>query len=75
VSTRLLGETTEVYGVVEIEGIRVIGSLFANALPGGKVRIIECGIRDDGCFFCRFESVDSNDRVKKRFNSYSPIHT
>lgn len=63
VSVHLVGSRNEVYGVVEIGGIRVIGTLFANASPGGKVRIGECGITTDGCFFCRFESIDSNDKV------------
>lgn len=51
------------YGVVEIEGIRIIGTLFANASPGRKVRIVECGTRDDGCFFCRFQSIGSKDKT------------
>ena len=63
VSVHLIGTRNEVYGVVEIRGIRVIGTLFANASPGDKVRIGECGITTDGCFFCRFESIDSNDKV------------
>lgn len=62
-SIRPVGSRNEVYGVVELGGIRVIGTLFVNASPGGKVRIEECGITTDGCFFCRFESIDSNDKV------------
>lgn len=63
VATRLVGTRKEVYGVVEISGIRVIGTLFANASPGGKVRIGKCGITTEGCFFCCFESLDSSDKV------------
>ena len=62
VSVSLLGGRKEAYGVVDVGGIRVIGSLFANATPGGKVRMVECGINDEGCFFCRFESFIWNDK-------------
>ena len=70
VSVSLVGGRKEVYGVVEIRSIRVIGSLFADATPGGKVRMVECGINNEGCFFCRFESIISNNK-RGRLNSYS----
>ncbi len=55
VSLSFVGGRKEVYGLVQIGGISVIGSLFANAIPGGKVRMVDCGTREDGCFYCRFE--------------------
>ena len=56
-SLSFIGGRKEVYGIIEMGGIRVIGSLSQDAAPGGKVHMVECGIRDDGCFFCRFESI------------------
>jgi hypothetical protein len=46
------------YGVVDIQGIKLIGSLSANTAnttPGTKVRMVECGIRENGCLFYHFD--------------------
>jgi hypothetical protein len=43
------------YGVVDIQGIKLVGSLSANINPGTKVRMVECGIRENGSLFYHFD--------------------
>jgi uncharacterized OB-fold protein len=54
----------ELFGIVDIEGIKLIGSLSSNLSIGMKVRMVECGIRENGSPFYHFERL-------KRLNSYT----
>jgi uncharacterized OB-fold protein len=65
VSVSLIGGSREAYGLVKIGDIRVIGSLPANATSGEVVKMVECGINEEGCFFCRFESIHNTLKCKK----------
>jgi uncharacterized protein len=47
----------ERFGVVDIEGIKLIGSLSSSLTTGMKVRMVECGIRENGFAFYHFESA------------------
>ncbi len=46
----------DLYGVVDMEGIKLIGSLSANVTTGMKVRMVKCGIRENGCLFYHFDA-------------------
>jgi uncharacterized OB-fold protein len=45
----------DLYGLVDMKGIKLIGSLSTNVTNGMKVRMVECGIRENGCLFYRFD--------------------
>ena len=54
----------DLYGVVDMEGIKLIGSLSANVTTGMKVRMVKCGIRENGCLFYHFDTcVKQSSRV------------
>jgi uncharacterized OB-fold protein len=44
------------YGVVDMRGIKLIGSLSGNVTPGMKVRMVKCGIRENGCPYYHFDT-------------------
>jgi uncharacterized OB-fold protein len=46
----------DLYGVVDMRGIKLIGSLSGNVTPGMKVRMVKCGIRENGCLYYHFDS-------------------
>jgi uncharacterized OB-fold protein len=46
----------DLYGVVDMKGIKLIGSLSTKVTTGMKVRMVECGIRENGCLFYRFDA-------------------
>jgi uncharacterized OB-fold protein len=60
-TTSHLHGNEELFGVVDIEGIKLIGSLSSNLSTGMKVRMVECGIRENGFAFYRFESAFKKD--------------
>jgi uncharacterized OB-fold protein len=63
-STSHIHGKEELFGVVDIEGIKLIGSLSSNLSSGMKVRMVRCGIRENGFAFYHFERL-------KRLNSYT----
>ena len=63
-STSHIHGKDELFGVVDIEGIKLIGSLSSNLSSGMKVRMVRCGIRENGFAFYHFERL-------KRLNSYT----
>jgi hypothetical protein len=65
VSASLVGGSREVYGIVKIGDIRVIGCLSAAATPGDIVEMVKCGINEEGCFFCCFETVPTSHENQK----------
>ena len=49
-----------VFGIVEIRGIRLVGSIFGGPLRQGmKVKMIKCGINPDGSPFYHFEKTNN----------------
>jgi len=56
-TTSHLHGNEELFGVIDIGGIRLIGSLSCNLSTGTKVRMVECGIRENGFAFYHFESA------------------
>lgn len=44
------------YGIVDMQGIKLIGSLPVNVTLGMKVKMVECGIRENGCLFYHFDA-------------------
>jgi uncharacterized OB-fold protein len=45
----------DLYGVVDMKGIKLIGSLSGNVTRGMKVRMVKCGIRENGCLYYYFD--------------------
>lgn len=54
-TSRIYGKE-DLYGVVDMEGIKLIGSLSANVTTGMKVRMVKCGIRENGSLFYHFDT-------------------
>ncbi|HET7149327.1 MAG TPA: hypothetical protein VFI73_12605 [Candidatus Nitrosopolaris sp.] len=50
-----IDDSEELYGVVDIQGIKLIGSFSTNITPGTPVRMVDCGIRENGSPFYHFE--------------------
>ena len=46
----------DLYGVVDMRGIKLLGSLSGDVTPGMKVRMVKCGIRENGCLYYHFNS-------------------
>lgn len=45
-----------IFGIIDISGIRVVGSIDARSLwPGMKVKMIKCGVSTDGTVFYQFQ--------------------
>ncbi len=55
-TTSHIYDSEDLYGVVDMQGIKLIGSLSGNTIPGTKVRMVECGIRESGCLFYHFDT-------------------
>jgi len=53
-TSHILGRE-DLYGVVDMRGIKLIASLSGKLTPGMKVRMVTCGIRDDGCLYYHFD--------------------
>jgi uncharacterized OB-fold protein len=52
-----------VFGIVDISGIRLMGSIFGQPLRHGmKVTLVKCGINPDGSIFYHFKKR-SNEEV------------
>ncbi len=67
-STSHIRGKEELFGIVDMEGIKLIGSLSSDLTIGMRVRMVECGIRENGIAFYHFEPL-------KRLNSYTEAKT
>jgi uncharacterized OB-fold protein len=57
-----LKDTGGVFGIVEIGGIRLVGSIFGEPLRRGmKVKMINCGINSHGSPFYHFEKTSNKE--------------
>ena len=48
------------FGIVKMDGFRVVGSLDGQLHKGEKVRMTECGVGSDGSPFYRFSASEMN---------------
>ena len=48
------------FGIVKMDGFRVVGSLDGQLHKGEKVRMTECGVGPDGSPFYRFSASEMN---------------
>jgi hypothetical protein len=56
-----MGDAEGAFGIVDLCGIRLIGSISGRPLRVGmKVKMAECGIRPDGKVYYRFKKADQN---------------
>lgn len=54
-TTSHIYDNEDLYGVVDMQGIKLIGTLSANISPGMKVRMVGCGILENGSPFYHFD--------------------
>ena len=67
-TTSQIRDKEGLFGVIDMEGIKLIGSLSSNLAIGMKVRMVECGMRENGIAFYHFERL-------KRLNSYTEANS
>lgn len=55
ITTSYTEGTGKLYGIVDMQGIKLIGSLSPDASVGLKVQMTDCGIRENGSLFFNFD--------------------
>ena len=55
ITTSYTKGTAKIYGIVDMQGIKLVGSLSSNASVGLKVQMTDCGIRENGSLFFNFD--------------------
>jgi len=55
ITTSYTKGTAKLYGIVDMQGIKLVGSLAPDAYVGLKVQMTDCGIRENGSLFFNFD--------------------
>jgi len=55
ITTSYTKGTAKLYGIVDMQGIKLVGSLSPDAYVGLKVQMTDCGIRENGSLFFNFD--------------------
>ena len=64
-TTSQVKNNRETFGVVDLAGIRIIGSILGELLyEGMEVRMTRCGVTQDGCAFYHFEAASDTRNIE-----------